>query len=185
MKAKNMLIKGKQVYLRTVREADLDRLYDLRCDVEALGLYYPVIIPSETSFKADFRETGFWQEDYGILLVCSLLDEQPGDWLGELTFFKSAPYFDGLEIAGRLFDLSHQGQGIMTEALSLVTSLLFAARKINRLELKIMPGNSASKRVAEKCGYRFEGVARGAVFHRGAYQDMEVYSILREEAAPQ
>jgi RimJ/RimL family protein N-acetyltransferase len=40
----------------------------------------------------------------------------------------------------------------------------------------------ASKRVAEECGYKFEGVARGAVFHRGAYRDMEVYSILRQEA---
>jgi ribosomal-protein-alanine N-acetyltransferase len=46
-----------------------------------------------------------------------------------------------------------------------------------------MTGNTGSKRVAEKCGYRFEGVARGAVFHRGVYQDMEVYSILREEAS--
>jgi RimJ/RimL family protein N-acetyltransferase len=59
--------------------------------------------------------------------------------------------------------------------------VLFTIKKINRLELKIMPANTPSKRVAEKCGYKFEGVARGAMFHRGIYQDLEVYSILRQE----
>ncbi len=41
----------------------------------------------------------------------------------------------------------------MTEALTLFTYLLFAMYKINRLELKIMPGNAPSRRVAQKCGY--------------------------------
>jgi [ribosomal protein S5]-alanine N-acetyltransferase len=103
-------------------------------------------------------------------------------YLGVILFFKAAPYFDGFEIAARIFDVEHHSRGIMTEALTLFTYLLFTLKKVNRLELKIMPANAPSKRVADKCGYKFEGVARGAVFHRGAYRDMEVYSILRQEA---
>ncbi|MDP6736526.1 MAG: GNAT family protein, partial [Nitrospinaceae bacterium] len=68
----------------------------------------------------------------------------------------------------------------MTEALTLFTYVLFVSKKINRLELKVIPGNAPSKRVAEKCGYQLEGVNRGAMFLRGDYRDLEVYSILRE-----
>ena len=99
-----------------------------------------------------------------------------------MLYFKTTPYFDGLEVGYRLYDTGQSNRGVMTEALCLCTYVLFVTRKINRLELKIMPDNIPSKRVAEKCGYTFEGVNRGAIFHRGAYRDMEVYSILREEA---
>jgi len=69
----------------------------------------------------------------------------------------------------------------MSEALSLFTKYLFATQTINRLKLSILPGNLASKRVAEKCGFKYEGAARGAFFHRGRHQDIEEYSLLRHE----
>jgi RimJ/RimL family protein N-acetyltransferase len=167
------MIRGEHVYLRTVRESDLDFYYERICNVEGTGQYeyYPIIVPSEAAFKRNFHEYGFWDDDYGELLICDSDDHI----VGVILFFKAAPYFD-------IFDIENRNRGIMTEALTLFTYLLFTIRKVNRLELKIMPANAPSKRVAEKCGYKFEGVARGAVFHRGAYRDMEVYSILRQEA---
>lgn len=172
------MIRGEHIYLRTVRESDLDFYYERICDVEGLGLYYPVFVSSESDFKRDFHETGFWGENHGELLICDLDNHV----LGVILCFKAVPYFDGFEIAARLFDITQSNRGIMTEALSLFTYLLFAIKKINRLELRIMPANAPAKRIAEKCGCKFEGVARSAVFHRGAYQDMEVHSILRQEA---
>ncbi|NKB72855.1 MAG: GNAT family N-acetyltransferase [Candidatus Latescibacteria bacterium] len=174
-----MVIKGKKNYLRTKREKDLDALYELACDFEARGPYYPVSIPAETTFKQRFQENGSWSNDYGALLICNLADDEI---LGEISHFKAAPYFDGFEIAYRLYDSGQSRRGIMTEALILFTYVLFTTKKINRLELKIIPENIPSKRVAEKCGYQLEGVNRGAIFHRGAYRDMEVHSILRDEA---
>ncbi len=173
-----MLVQGKNIYLRIIRESDLAFYYERVCDVEGHGLYYPVFIPSESEFKRRFHEHGFWEDDHGELFICDLQDHV----LGVILFFDAVPYFDGYEVAARLFDVEHHNRGIMTEALALFTYLLFTLKKINRLELKIMPDNAPSKRVAQKCGYTFEGVARGAVFHRGAHRDMEVYSILRHEA---
>jgi len=172
------MIKGANVQLRMVREGDLELLFEYASDIEGRGPYYPFFLVSEPRLKQQFEETGFWKDDFGELLVCDLDDRM----LGSLSFFKAAPYFDGYEVAARLFDLSLRDRGIMTEALSLFNYLLFAVKKINRLEARIMSGNGASKRMAEKCGYRFEGVAREAVFHLGAYRDMEVYSLLRSEA---
>ena len=173
-----MLVKGKNLYLRTVREKDLEMLYEYTCDIEARGPYYPIFLSSESEFRREFQQNGFLGDDEGEFLICDL-ETRP---LGLMLYFKAAPYFEGFEITYRLFDTGHSNRGIMTEALTLCTYLLFATQKINRLELKIMPENGPSKRVAEKCGYKFEGIARGAMFHRGEYEDLAVYSILREEA---
>ena len=51
---------------------------------------------------------------------------------------------------------------------------------INRVQILLLSPNIASKRVAEKCGFKFEGIARGAFFHNGGNHDVEVYSILRD-----
>jgi RimJ/RimL family protein N-acetyltransferase len=173
-----MIVKGKTLYLRAVREKDLDTLYDLTCDIEARGPYYPIFLSSESEFKRDFQEDGFMTDEEGEFLICDFEDRL----LGLILYFKTAAYFDGFEVAYRLFDTGQSNRGLMTEALTLCTYLLFAIHKINRLELKIFPENAPSKRVAEKAGYKLEGVARGAYFHRGAHRDLEVHSILRQEA---
>jgi len=98
--------------------------------------------------------------------------------------FKASPYFDGLEIGYILFDLQRRRQGIMTEALSLFTDYLFQSTKIHRVQLIIADGNIASEKVAQKCGFTYEGTARQAVFQRGIHRDMKLYSLLREEQDP-
>jgi hypothetical protein len=57
-----------------------------------------------------------------------------------------------------------------------------STRKLNRLQLTTMLGNVASQRVAEKCGFPKQGIARGAVFHRGENLAVQMYSLLRAEA---
>ncbi len=56
---------------------------------------------------------------------------------------------------------------------------------MRRLQLTVVVGNPASKRVAEKCGFTSEGIARKAVFLGGAHRDLEWFSLLREEAERQ
>ena len=47
--------------------------------------------------------------------------------------------------------------------------------------LIIAEGNIASERVAQKCGFTYEGTARQAMFARGRHFDMKLYSLLRHE----
>jgi [ribosomal protein S5]-alanine N-acetyltransferase len=174
-----VLVKGEKVYLRTVLEKDLPELVGYMSDVEMRGPYFPIFIDTEQSLKKMYQEDGFFTEEHGDLLICDIKDDT---LLGVLYFFKSTPYYNGFEIGYRLFDTGNSGRGIVSEALMLCTYLLFMWQPINRIELKIMPENIGSRRVAEKCGYQFEGVARKAVFHHGAYHDFGIHSILREEA---
>ena len=171
------MIRGKTIRLRTVRETDLDRLYTLLTDIANRGDFVPLHIPSEATFKRQFHATGFWSEDYGRFLIVDATEEI----VGSIWFFKSIPYFDGLEIGYVVFDPQHREQGIMTEALSLCADYLFQSTKIHRVQLIIAEGNIASERVAEKCGFTYEGTARQAMFQRGRHQDMKLYALLRDE----
>jgi ribosomal-protein-alanine N-acetyltransferase len=72
------------------------------------------------------------------------------------------------------------GKGYATEAVSLLTAYLFG-KPINRVQLAIHPENEASQRVAKKAGYTMEGLMRGCWFHQGRFQDLEIWSVLRDE----
>ncbi len=171
------MIYGHGIELRTVRETDLDYLYALLTDIANRGDFVPLHIPAEPVFKRQFHDTGFWNEEYGRLLIGTPED----DIVGSIWYFTSIPYFDGLEIGYTMFDPLQRGQGIMTEALSLFTDYLFQSRKIHRVQLIIAEGNLASAKVAQKCGFTYEGTARQAMFQRGQYRDMQWYALLRDE----
>jgi RimJ/RimL family protein N-acetyltransferase len=172
------MLKGENITLRPVREADLDRLRELDLDMESRGDYWPRWIMAEPAYRREFQETGFWGDNFGRLLMI----DSGGEIIGEILYFKTVQYMDELEIGYRLFGKHHWGKGATSEALRLLTRYLFETRNVNRIRLCIATGNAGSRRVAEKCGYKHEGTQRGAAYHNGHYMDMELYAILKPEA---
>ena len=76
---------------------------------------------------------------------------------------------------------SRYGQGLMSEAVSCVTGLAFDVLKVERLELRCDERNDRSGRVAERCGFVFEGTMRRD--SRGTDNELRnsrVYSKLRD-----
>jgi len=69
----------------------------------------------------------------------------------------------------------------MTEAVRLATAYLFAQTAISRVQILLDPRNAASRAVAERAGYKMEGTLRQALFDRGQYLDLLLFSILRSE----
>jgi RimJ/RimL family protein N-acetyltransferase len=171
------MIKGQKITLRPVQEPDLGRLYDFHQDIDNRGAYFPRGVRSEPLFRKSFHETGFWGKEEGMLLIIA----GDGEIAGHIEWFPTVAYLDELELSYHIYSSEYRGQGIATEAVKLMTGYLFDNKKYNRIRLIIHPDNSASKRIAEKCGYKLEGAARGAWFHRGGNQDVEVYAILHHE----
>ena len=71
-----------------------------------------------------------------------------------------------------------RGRGVATMALRLLTEWALTELGALRLELLIGVTNDASKRVAERNGYRFEGVLRSLHFKQGMREDTEIWSRL-------
>jgi len=171
------MLKGKSITLRPVRDTDLDQLYAYHIDIDNRGDFFPRGILAQPAFRRQFEETGFWSKDEGMLVMVSPEDEL----LGHIEFFKTVNYLDEYELSYQVYAPEQRGKGLTTEAVNLLVRYLFETKRVNRIRLVIDPNNMASRRLAEKCGFRHEGTARGAWYHKGAHRDVEIYAILHED----
>ncbi len=130
---------------------------------------------------ADFTET--WFERYergkadGTRMNFAIVDGAERALVG----FAVAPVIDtaaataelGYGVAGWA-----RGRGVATAALRELTTWAFTELGMVRLELLIDVDNGASQRVAESCGYQFEGVLRSVYVKPGRRTDTQIWSRL-------
>ena len=71
-----------------------------------------------------------------------------------------------------------RGRGVATRALKLLGHWAVTEGGVERLELTTHPENVASQRVAEKAGFRREGVLRSHIRFRDGRRDSVLFSLL-------
>jgi RimJ/RimL family protein N-acetyltransferase len=174
------MLHGTRITLRQIRSADVDGLYEAHANIRSRGSFFPLGVQSEPAFQKAFAEGGFWQKEEGTLLI----EVPQGDVAGHIEFYRPVAYWDAWELSYQLYDSRFAGKGYTSEAVQLLVDYLFGTKKPSRIQLVIVPGNAASRRVAEKCGFTLEGTARGAFFNHGRNQDLLVYSLLRDDPRP-
>ncbi|MEU4652612.1 GNAT family N-acetyltransferase [Streptomyces sp. NPDC023723] len=80
-----------------------------------------------------------------------------------------------------------RGRGVATRALLLAAEYAYAELGLHRLELGHGVGHGASCRVAERCGFRAEGVLRDAMFEaerHDAFRDVHLHARLATDEPP-
>jgi RimJ/RimL family protein N-acetyltransferase len=87
---------------------------------------------------------------------------------GELGYWVGRPYW---------------GQGYATEAAARVVAYAFEELGLRRVTAQALRYNRASTRVMEKVGMLHEGTLRQHIYHWGAFKDVDVYGVLRPDAA--
>lgn len=106
-----------------------------------------------------------------------MVDETPVGWISlDITHRKHH-----IASLGYAVDPHWHGRGLATTAIREVVSIGFDRQSlaIERLEAVAAVGNVASRRVLEKCGFAFEGVARGYLIVSGERVDHARYALLR------
>ncbi|MFD9002738.1 GNAT family N-acetyltransferase [Streptomyces sp. NPDC059582] len=79
-----------------------------------------------------------------------------------------------------------RGRGVATRALALAVHWAHADLGLHRLELGHALGHDASCRIAERCGFRYEGTLRGEMFEAGrhdAFRDAHLHARLSTDPA--
>jgi RimJ/RimL family protein N-acetyltransferase len=105
------------------------------------------------------------------------VDAEDGSFLGLGLAFD-------IDREGRQLELGYvvaptaRGRGVATRTLELLTEWAFAELDAQRIALWISTDNEASKRVAKRTGYRYEGTLRSFHFKQGIREDFEVWSRL-------
>ena len=174
------MLVGHRVILRPFRRADLEGLYDLACDVREIGEFWPLGCISELKWFKRFEETGWWTDEFKLFLIT----DRDGRRLGQINVYQASHSYQGWELGYRIYRSEDRGKGSMTEAVRLATAYLFGQRPIDRIQIVLDPRNVGSRAVAERAGYTLEGTLRHALYDRGAYLDLLLFSILRSEVVP-
>lgn len=73
------------------------------------------------------------------------------------------------------------GQGIATRAGRIMLDYAFGPLGLNRVGAICMVQNEASRRVLDKLGFEFEGVARQEIVKDGVFYDVAHYGLLRQD----
>jgi RimJ/RimL family protein N-acetyltransferase len=117
----------------------------------------------------DASRAGFW--------ICGVAD---GAFLG----FAAIVHLD-LDVhegeIGYMVVPAARGRGVSVRAVRLLTRWGFDELGLERLELRIDVTNSPSERVAERAGYRQEGILRNVYFKEGLRSDTGIWSRLRSD----
>ena len=119
-------------------------------------------------------ETG-WAD--GARAGFSIRDAETGAFLGFAAIVRLDLDAKQGEI-GYVVSPHARGRGGAAAAVRLLTAWGFAELGLQRLELRIDTANPASERVAERAGYRLDGVLRSLAFKEGRRTDTGVWSRL-------
>ena len=75
-----------------------------------------------------------------------------------------------------------RGRGVATRAVRALAEWTFANLPMQRINICAEPANAASRRVAEKAGFTFEGILRSWHVNKDRRADCAMYSLLPGEA---
>ena len=73
------------------------------------------------------------------------------------------------------------GRGIAPTSVALVTDYLMNQVGLHRVEIDIRPENTASLRVIEKLGFRYEGIKQRYIHINGDWRDHYIFALTAEE----
>ena len=177
-------LETERLILRPPLQRDFEAWARLRRDSRAF------LAPWEPSWSRDhltaraFRNRVAWAERVirsGDALPLFLVERAGGELVGGLTLSNvrrqpaqaaSLGYWIGEPFARR---------GLMTEALNAVREHAFGQLDLSRLEAACLPENLASRRLLERCQFKYEGVAQAYLQINGRWRNHVLYASLRPD----
>ncbi|WP_432799908.1 GNAT family N-acetyltransferase [Poriferisphaera sp. WC338] len=81
-------------------------------------------------------------------------------------------------------DESATGQGIIHRTLTALLNHAFHERNLHRITIRCEPDNTRSCRVAEKLGFKLEGITRHVAHWQDRWIDLRIYAMLADDWPP-
>ena len=179
MKNKDILISGKEISLRLIRDTDIEEYYKngFKSIDKEVQLYTGTKhIPTEESIIFYVNEIIEDESRYDFLII-----NREGKIIGESVINE----IDTDNMSGHfricLFDSKNFGQGMGTEATKITLKFGFEELNLHRIELEVFSFNERGYRAYRRVGFVEEGRKREAVFIEGKHHDIIMMGILRDE----
>lgn len=102
-------------------------------------------------------------------VLCGMIGFHRFDWLNRSTSI------------GYWLSEDFQGKGIMTRSCKALVDFAFSQQKFNRIEIRCAMGNTKSRAIPERLGFRQEGMIREGEWLYNHFVDLIVYGMLAHE----
>jgi RimJ/RimL family protein N-acetyltransferase len=171
------------ITLRLLRAEDAPLLHAHISDPEVQAY---MSIPLDQTLEGTERFVASRQEEMeqGRGIVFAVTRSTDGELLGSVGIERSIDDPAIGEIGYWLFP-SARGNGCMTRAVRLLSAWAFDVLELAREEITVHEPNIASQRVAEKCGFRREGLMRSVASQHGERVDLIMFARLPGDPAPE
>lgn len=138
---------------------------------------------SPEAYRWFYRDQRRSVRDGTAMPLAVMLDDGTGRYrfVGHIGLGNIVRRAFGSAYAGYWVDCAVAGRGIIPTALALLVDHAFGAGGLHRVEVNVRPENRASRRVAEKLGFREEAYHERYMFIDGAWRDHVGYALTSEE----
>jgi len=75
----------------------------------------------------------------------------------------------------------YEGKGVLNKCITRFIDFLFNKAELNKIEIRFIPANVRSAKVAERLGFKTEGIIRQSSMRNGKLEDMVVAGLLKQE----
>ena len=168
-----------RLLLRRMEPTDAQDMFEYACraDVTKYLTWYP---HSSARYTRDYLEYLEGRYAAGDFFDWAITLRENSKMIGTCGFTRFDFENDSAEV-GYVLNPDYRGHQIIPEALHAVMKFGFENLLLNRIEAHYIVGNDASRRVMEKMGMKFEGVARGSMLIKGQYRDIGKCAVLADE----
>ncbi len=168
-----------RLLLRALKKKDCRDMYEYSCDREVTK-YLTWDPHSDARYTMQYLSYILPKYKSGEFHDWAVVFRENGKMIGTCGFTSFDYRHNSAEI-GYVLNRDYWGKGIAAEAIRAVMRVGFFHLNLHRIEAKYMAGNTQSRRVMEKCGMRFEGMRRDAMYIKNAYATIGVCAILSTE----
>ncbi len=175
------MIRGEQVNLRAVERSDALVLHRWLND-PAVMAYWGAPDHTISLSAVQRRVEGYLEEEARLgRPACLIVETLDGEAIGQVILSRYRPAAGSVELAIMIGEAAWWGQGYGTDALRAAIDACFDAWNLHRIWLRSEASNERAHRLYARCGFVREAVLREAVYIDGAYEDIVVFGLLRED----
>jgi RimJ/RimL family protein N-acetyltransferase len=173
------MLHGEHVKLRGLTREDLPRICEFNNDlaVELAGGGDPPYPQSLTRLQAEFdQEAAKGGRDSTRFVI-----EVDGTCIGHCALFNINPTARTCELGIGIGDKDYWGKGYGRDGVRVLLNYAFTYLNYRKVWLQVHGTNERALRAYRACGFIEEGRQRAHVWSNGAYDDLVLMGILREE----
>ena len=173
------MLHGKTVILRPLSVADAQDTLALRMDVEANKAFMGYVFPVNEANERRWLES-LYAEGPRRRVDFAVVERESNSFLG-LIALADLDHLQRRARFGILLKRDARGKGFAREAMEILFGYAFLQLNIARIWLEVLADNDAATKLYRRFGFVEEGTLRKHHFQDGAFKDVKVMGLLREE----